>query len=139
MLDIFWPPFWINVSHNKQNAVISESIITSRFNDIDVKLTNKLDIYIFEYQIIIALESFFLTCLNKVITKNTLFYFGFTSEGNSAKEALQRYKILENPYIKLYRPKDKELFKDTKHFLQNGGISIKSQSKQRHRKRQKKI
>lgn len=138
MLDIDWPPFWINVSDNKQNAVISESIITSRFNDIDVELTNKLDIYIFEYQIIIALESFFLNSLNKVITKNTLFYYGFTSEGNSAKEALQRYKFLENPYIKLYRPKDKRLFKDAKDFLQNGGIFMKSKQRLSKRRKNKK-
>jgi hypothetical protein len=134
-IDLIWHPFWINVSDDKQHAVISKSIITSKFNDIDVKLTNKLDIYIFEYEIIRALDSFFLSSLNKVITKNTLFYYGFTSVGNTARENLQGYTILQNPYIKLYLPKDEQLFKNTKDFLQNGGISIKS--KQRLSKRRK--
>jgi hypothetical protein len=134
-LDLSWPPFWINVNTEKTNGTVSESIITNRFSDIEKKLTSNLDIYIFEYQI--ASDSFFLASLNKVITKNTLFYYGFTTKGNLAKEELDKFKFLENPYIKLYLPMNEADFKDTSDFLQKGGISLKSKSRQKISKRRK--
>jgi hypothetical protein len=136
MFDIIVPPFWINVSQDKQNNTISEAIITRTFNDINSKLTNNLDIYIFEYQIIIS--HFFLSSLNKVITKNTLFYYGFTGMGNNAKEELDKLNFLDNTNIKLYRPIDAANFKERSDFFsQNAGISLKNTHKHRVSKRHK--
>jgi hypothetical protein len=134
-IDKYFHPFWINVSEDQQNNTVSESIITSTFNDINKKLINNLDIYIFEYELV--LQSFFFDSLNKVITKNTLFYYGISVNGDWAKEQLDKMKFLDNRHIKLYRPKDKLLFKDTNDFLQNGGISLKNGKKHRVSKRRK--
>lgn len=101
--DSLFHPFWLK--KDKEGLYVSESNMIEAFRNISDLLTNKLDVYIFEYRIPYR-NVFFFNRLNSVIIKKTLLYIGFVSSGllednDWNQEVL--YNILLNKNIKIYR------------------------------------
>jgi len=97
-----FPPFWLK---NNKGIYVSECNMKEAFSNTSKLLTNKLDVYMFEYRIPYKLD-FFINRLNSVITKKTLFYFGFEGDGALKDEKFNNVlkNIFCNSNIKIYRP-----------------------------------
>jgi hypothetical protein len=96
-------PFWLR--KDEDGLYVSESNMIEAFRNTSDLLTNKLDVYIFEYRIPYR-NVFFFNRLNSVIIKKTLLYIGFESSGllednDWNQEVLSN--ILINKNIKIYR------------------------------------
>ena len=101
--DSTFHPFWLR--KDVTGLYVSESNMTEAFRNTSDLLTNKLDVYIFEYRIPYR-DVFFFNRLNSVIIKKTLLYIGFVSSGSLLdndwnQEVLSNILINEN--IKIYR------------------------------------
>jgi hypothetical protein len=102
-------PFWLR--KDEDGLYVSESNMIEAFRNTSDLLTNKLDVYIFEYRIPYR-NVFFFNRLNSVINKKTLLYIGFVSSGllldnDWNDEVLSN--ILINKNIKIYHPFTKPL------------------------------
>jgi hypothetical protein len=110
-----FPPFWLK---NNQDIYVSECNMKEAFSNTSKLLTNKLDVYMFEYRIPYKLD-FFFSRLNSVITKKTLFYFGFEGDGSLKSETFNNVLkiIFDNSNIKIYRPYQPIKADDLVHFI----------------------
>jgi hypothetical protein len=107
--DSTFHPFWLK--KDEDGLYVSESNMIEAFRNTSDLLTNKLDVYIFEYRIPYR-NVFFFNRLNSVIIKKTLLYIGFVSTGllqdnDWNQEVLSN--ILINKNIKIYRGHNKPL------------------------------